>query len=349
MIKLHGVTMSPTARDRVSEVLASGWIGQGPLVDRFEAELASLWGVSAPVVTTNSGTSALELALRLCGARGRPVLSTPMTCTATNAAILNAGATIIWADVDSESGLMSPDSVRWIMENTRHEFAAIMAVSLGGRAAVTDDLRSAAMGIPIIEDAAHRLGPASLRGDYTCFSFQAIKFLTTGDGGAVIVPPDKEARARKLRWFGLERGIPGWEQFPADHGFKFHMNDISAAIGLENIPLAVAERDHRRVASDHYSTILGSMVSPYGNEFDAWNTTLLVDDPAGLAKFLEARNVEAGPVHGRNDVIPAYQSKSYTTRGLEAFSSRQINVPCGSWVTSDEIEYISDLVKEFTA
>ena len=189
-IPLFKVHMPKDVDKPLLEVLHSGYIGQGPKVEEFEKKLSQFLGTEN-VLTLNSGTSALHLALRLANVgEGDEVISTPMTCSATNEPILAAGAKIVWADVFPENGLIDPSSIeKKITKKTK----AIVGVHWGGMPFQIDEINKIALenNLKVIEDAAHALG-AEFNGtkigshsDYVCFSFQAIKHLTTVDGGAI--------------------------------------------------------------------------------------------------------------------------------------------------------------------
>jgi perosamine synthetase len=203
VIDLFRPFMSGQAKAAVAETLTPDkltgrlYIGEGPRSDEFEAAFTNYVRAPHDVVLTNSCTSALDLAAQLCGVGlGSEVITTPMTCTATNGVLANRGARIVWADVDPITGLIDPmDVARKITPKTR----AIMAVDWAGRSCDYATLRhfaeTARHGglfnpIPIIQDAAHHLGVDLSRphGDYVCWSFQAIKHMTTGDGGALLTP-----------------------------------------------------------------------------------------------------------------------------------------------------------------
>src|SRR5215472_10644213 len=237
----------------LEETLYSGQVGQGPKVAEFEAALAPIVG-NRNVLTVNSGTSALQLALRLAGVRGGSVVTTPMTCSATVLPVLAEGAAPVWADIDPATGNIDPlDAERKLRPGT----AAILAVHWGGQPCDMGALLDVGRrhGLPVIIDAAHALG-ASWSGepvgapaaDFTCFSLQAIKHITTIDGGILTTKDAADYRRGKLlRWYGIDRDaeqadarvaadIPEW-------GYKFHMNDVAATIGLaqlEYLPLVVS-------------------------------------------------------------------------------------------------------------
>ena len=157
----------------------SGQVGQGPRVEEFEAALAPVLG-NRNVLAVNSGTSALQLALRLAGVRGGSVVTTPMTCAATVLPVLAEGARPVWADIDPATGNIDPlDAERKLAPDTR----AVLAVHWGGQPCDMGALMGlgARHGVPVIVDAAHALGaswagePAgSPAADVTCFSLQAI-------------------------------------------------------------------------------------------------------------------------------------------------------------------------------
>ena len=139
------------------QVLHSGYIGQGAQVEMFESKLAKF--LDTPnVLTVNSGTSALQLALRLANiGEGDEVISTPMTCSATNEPILATGAEIVWADVFPQNGLLNPSSVE---EKITNKTKAIMCVDWGGTVCDLDRLMKIAKNnnLKLIEDAAHGFG-----------------------------------------------------------------------------------------------------------------------------------------------------------------------------------------------
>ncbi len=240
MIPLFKVAMSHTSKESVAKVLASGMIGEGPVTQQFQRSLAELFH-HEHVIPLSSCTAALSLALRLAGVGpGDEVITSPFTMVATSAAIKQAGATIRWCDVDRETLCADLDDIKEVFEPglTR----AILITCVGGL--VPRGLEElAGLEIPVILDCAHALTTTyrdkhiSHWGDYCCFSFQSIKPLTTGDGGALTVRDSGSAdRAEKLKWFGISRNaLPGVSrlrhQMTADieeWGYKYHMNDIAA-------------------------------------------------------------------------------------------------------------------------
>lgn len=210
IIPLFKVHMPRSVEEPLIETLFSGFIGQGPKVDEFESKLNEYFD-NQHVVTVNAGTSALQLALRLANiGPGDEVISTPMTCTASNMPILAAGAKIVWADVDPISGLISTDSIKSKITN---KTKAIIMVHFGGIPCDIDGINALAKnyGIKTIEDAAHAFGSEyrnqkiGNHSDFVMFSLQAIKHITTVDGGLLLCKSkkdyDRSSQAFEMVWY----------------------------------------------------------------------------------------------------------------------------------------------------
>lgn len=365
MIPLFKVLMSPSAATATAEVLNSGYIGQGPKVEAFEQRLRGHLDTSR-LVTVNSCTSALHLALHMVrNGVGGEVISTPLTCSATNFAILANGYRICWADVDPRTCNICLDSVKKkISPNTK----AVVVVHWGGqpvdliRLREIQDYCEEQFGHrpPVIEDCAHSWGseyagrPVGTFGNYAAFSFQAIKHLTTGDGGLLVCPDDGECRrAKLLRWFGLDRESSAdfrCSQNVREWGFKFHMNDIAAAIGLENFgPSLDAVRVHRENAA-YYDEALAdcpgvTLLAPTGSSA-AWIYTLRVRDRDKFKEKMATAGVAASQVHSRNDVYDCMKSFRCNLPGMDLLEKDMIAIPCGWWVTPADREYVVKIIRE---
>jgi dTDP-4-amino-4,6-dideoxygalactose transaminase len=345
MIPLFKVGMSPEAPAHVAAVLESGYIGQGAMVEAFEGALQTLLALPEPPLTTNSCTSAIDLALHLIGVGpGDAVITTPMTCTATNSPIVTRGAIPIWADVDPWTGLIDPSDVA---RKLTPRVKAIMAVDWGG--ALCDYAALKQHGLPVIQDAAHHL--ASPAGDYACYSFQAIKFLTSGDGGALWCPPDQLERARLLRWYGLDRRSSAdfrCEQNIQEAGYKYHMNDIAAAIGLANIGgVGQLIARHKENAAYYDQQLESYEVSrgPLDPASACWLYTLLETDRAGFIAHMADRGIACSPVHARNDQHTAFHFPNGPLPGVDHFASRNVAIPVGWWLSSEDRQKVVEAVR----
>ncbi len=362
--------MSPDAVNRVAAVLRSGYIGQGEQVENFETVLSDFIGKPSPL-TLNSATSGLTLALRLiCESSSEPgeILAPPITCTATNCPILANGQSIRWVDTSPVDGNMDIEDLRRkVSPNTK----AIMLVHWGGypndldeiEAVVDECYKKFGSRPAVIEDAAHALG-ASFRGkmigtsgNYCVFSFQAIKHLTCGDGGALICPTEFETeRARRLRWYGMDRS--GGDSFRCEQdvdtwGYKFHMNDISASIGLANIKLLPETLAAHRQNSEFYRASLIDVPGIRLLHQDAdrvsasWLFTLRAERRDDLKKKLDDRGIGSSPVHRRNDTYTCTrQFVRDELPGTDIMDREMLCIPVGWWVSSAQRQFIVETIRE---
>jgi dTDP-4-amino-4,6-dideoxygalactose transaminase len=196
LVKLFKHYIPKEAGKEISKLLQGDFIGQGKVVDEFEDEFCRVFK-QAFAISVNSGTAALETAYDLIGLKeGDEVISTPLTCSATNIPLLRKGVNIVWADVLEDTLTIDPWDVRSkITEKTK----AIVQVHLGGIKADVGEVQ-----IPVVSDACQALGV--FNGTYTCCSFQAIKHITTGDGGMITMRSKEDYhKAKVLRWFGIDR------------------------------------------------------------------------------------------------------------------------------------------------
>ena len=359
-IPLFKVHMPTSVGPTLLETLFSGNVTEGPKSMDFESKFGA-WIGNERTAVVNSGTSALTIALRLAGVGAdTEVVSSPLTCVATNAAALSLGARIRWADIDVTNGCIDPESVaRTVSQHTR----AILFVDWAGCPADLDALNTiaAACGAYTVEDAAHSLG-AGYRGervgnhcDFVCFSFQAIKPMTTIDGGAVACrDPAAVERARRLRWYGLDRGAhktpTRWEGDLIESGYKMHLNDVSATIGLEQLAHidGVIER-HKRNAQILIQRLRGQdhVIVPrpsVGSDPSYWVVSLRFDSPkrrSAVSEALERAGIQSSILHQRNDVYEAFQSSRAHLPNLDHLSDRILCVPCGWWLSDNDLDDIA--------
>lgn len=364
MIPLFKVFMADDVESFVMPVLRSGYIGEGPKVAQLEREFGEYIG-NPNVVATNSGTSALLMALRLAGVgHGDRVISTPQTCLATNTAILSLGAVPMWADI-LDDGTIDPDSVQrvlndWVGPRPR----AIMCVDWGGTPCKVDELK--AFGLPVIEDACQSVGSryngrhVGSDAHYACFSTQAIKHLTTGDGGFLVVNTGQGALAdaRLMKWFGLDRTKSTsmrCEQDPPLLGHKFQMNDIAASIGLANIrhlPEIIATT--KRHAEIYDTAFKNSAVVVPASDPDRqsgyWLYTVSTWDAAHFIRYMGDAGVECGKAHTRNDTKTLFRQCLHDFThlpGVSSFDRHHVCIPVGWWLTDDDVDRIVSLVANY--
>ena len=345
MIPLFKVVMSDLAKSNVAKVLDSGYIGEGTQVKQFEQELSDYIGL--PVLTVNSATSAIDLVMHMLNiGEGDEIITTPITCTATNSPGFNRGATLVWCDVNPQTGLIDPNDVaRKITSKTK----CIIAVNWGGLSPDYEKLKS--FGIPVLEDAAHggyRSNKA--RGDYIVWSTQAIKHLTTGDGGFMHTPDN--TRARLLRWYGLDRESKAdfrCSQNIVEVGYKYHMNDIAASIGLANLTmlpyLLKIHNDNARYYD--FKITNPKIVKPlWSEDHPFWLYTILVENRDAFIKYLEVKGIGSSQVHARNDKHSGFNRTRYAfeNQGVTFFDTHQVSIPVGSWLLDTDLDHIVNAV-----
>lgn len=345
MIPLMKVYMSPSASQEVAKTLNSGYIAQGPKADEFEKELQELLALPRRPLAIGTGTHALDLAYHLCGVGpGTSVISTSLTCLATNCTLVTRGAEIIWADVD-QYGRIDPEDVG---RKVRDDTVAIVAVDWSGRPCDYGALKK--FGPPVIQDGAHSLLANTEGGDYRMWSFQAVKHLTCGDGGALLTPELQAERAELLRWYGLNRKDKSnfrVHQDVVEPGYKYGMNDIAATIGLENIKTVAHRVRHHRGNARVLCKELGE---EYFDDSSYWFLPLREKNREAFVAHMRDRWIEASEAHVRNDTKAAFsrfQPEPGSLPGLEKFAQCQVNIPCGWWVGENDLDKIIDAVKQF--
>jgi dTDP-4-amino-4,6-dideoxygalactose transaminase len=375
VIPLFKVAMAEDAPHMVGDVLASGWIGQGPRVEEFEDRLRERLGTPY-LATVNCATSGLHLALHMTAGAGRvarpgeppdgEVLTTALTCTATNWPILANGLRIRWVDVDLATlNVNLDDLARKIAPATR----AIVVVHWAGYPVDLDRLRSildaaeARHGFrpAVIEDCAHAWGSTyrgerlGNHGNIAVYSFQAIKSLTTGDGGVVVFPTEELAeRAKILRWYGIDRRVPEGPRLAADipeYGFKFHMNDINATIGLANLPSVDARVARHQENAAYYDRELKGVPGlelterAEGRQSSCWLYTVLVEHRPEFEARTAERGIAVSQVHQRNDVYSVAAESRAPLPGLDRVANRMVSIPVGWWVSDADREHIVETIR----
>jgi len=362
-IPLFKVFMPESVMEPLRKVLLSGYIGEGPRVEEFERQLGPWFG-NNNVLALNNGTAALQLALRLANVGyGDDVISTAMTCSATNEPILAMGAKIVWADIDPWTGnIDSEDVARKITPKTK----AIMCVHWGGYPCDLDELNAIAAehGIKLIEDACHAFSstyrgkPIGSHSDFACFSFQAIKEMTTVDGGALVCKSEADReRGRLLRWYGIDRKSKRkdlrCEADIIEYGYKFHMNDVTAVIGLEQLKYVGKTIEKHRANAAKYNEAFKELKNvrllKYKNDrYSAyWLYTMRVNDRQKFMEYMKKAGIIVSQVHARNDAHTMFKDFRAKLPGVDEFTSEQVSIPVGWWLTDKDVAHICNAVIEY--
>ena len=347
--------------ENVVEVLKSGMIAQGPKVMEFEEKFAN-WIGAKYGIATNSGTSALHVALLACGiGEGDEVITTPFTFIASGNAIVYTGATPVFADIDLDTYTIDPDKIEdLITDKTK----AILPVQLYGQAADMDKIREIAEkhDLKIIEDAAQAHGAeyngekVGTLGDMACFSFYPTKNMTTSEGG--MITTDDEELAKKAQMF---RAHGASERYHHDEiGYNFRMTDIAAAIGLAQLNV-IDEFNNKRISNANYLNEqlkdVEGIVTPkspdnYKHVYHQYTIRVEKGNRDDWVEFLTNKGIGTG-IHYP---IPLYNQPIYKKLGIEGdcplaekAADNVISLPVHPSLTKEDLDLVVDAVKEASA
>jgi perosamine synthetase len=333
-------------------------------VKEFEDNFREVIGAPYPVAV-NSCTSALFLAVAMAGIKyGDEVITTAQTMMATSHAIIAQQARPVFTDVQYMTGNIDPNDIEHrITERTK----AILVVHWAGYPCDLDEIHAVASNhnLPVIEDAAHALG-AQYKGraigsisPYTCFSFQATKHITTGDGGMLcLTKEDKYQEAKRRRWYGIDRinrkpsvlGEAEWNV--TETGYKYHMNDIAASSGVEHLKELETIFDRRASIVKRYREELNKVpgIILFETKEDRvsanWLFTMHVEKRTDFAKAMHARGVDVSVVHLRIDRNDVFGGLRDDLPVLEKFTETHISIPLHNNLTDEEVEYVIKSIKK---
>jgi len=341
----------------LEKVLYSGYVAQGEQVELFERAFESYIG-GGHALSVNSGTAALHVGLILAGVKhGDEVISTALTAEPTNMAIKMTGAKIRYADIDPNTGVLDPTSIE---ANINEATKAIMLVDYAGVPVNVPEIKkiSTKYNIPVIQDTAQALG-AEFNGikignhfPYTAFSFQAIKHLTTIDGGMLhLSSQDDYEKGKLVRWFGIDKKRTRLDNNISFQGYKYHMNNVNATIGLlqmEDIDSIVNTYiENGQYLDQALQNIPGVELLNYypGSKPSYWLYTLKVNNRDGFIKKLAENNFQASELHKRNDWHEYLNDFHAELPILDEFYSKMVHIPCGWWVTKEDREKMATIIK----
>jgi perosamine synthetase len=367
MIPVFRPTVGSEEIEAVVEVLRSGWWGLGPKTRQFEEAFAAYVGANH-AIGMNSCTAALHLGLKVLDVAGGEVITTPMTFVSTNHAILYNNATPVFADIEADTLNIDPaDIERKLSAKTK----AIVVVHYGGHPVDLDAIRSlaATRGIPILEDAAHaagslykgkRIGSIS---DITCFSFHAVKNLATGEGGMITTQNEAfDSRLRRLRWMGINKDTwsraetdmkYSWHYEVDELGFKCHLSDMAAAIGLVQLAKLEATNKRRAEIAATYSAGFADLAwletpakRPYATSAHH-NYVIKVPKRDQLMSALQEQGIATGMHYIPNHLFPLYREWYQELPVTERVWKTLVTLPLFPDLSDAEVDHIVECVREF--
>ncbi len=348
--------------EKVTQVVKSGWIALGKEKELFEQKLAAYLDVKH-VITVNSGTAAIEVALRSLGIENREIITTTTSCSPTANAIIHSGNKPVMVDVSLEDYNIDPTKIEEkINENT----GAILPVHIYGRMADMEKIMVLAnrYNLPVIEDCAQAMG-ATLNGKMSgtfgeigCFSLNINKIITTGEGGFICTNDQEVAdMAKKIRNYG--RDPSGTDYCYTDMGHNFKFTNLQAAIGLAQLgkidDLIKARRSNvnylKELLKDVPEIILPSEKE---HEFATYFSFTILLKKAGLRnklkEFLESKNIEVRtmfrPMCDQPYYVKMFGKRIEEFPNAEKIGNDGLYVGCYPSLTKEQLNYLARCIKE---
>lgn len=357
-IPVYAPWISAEDAEEVKRVALTGWVSSsGPEVLSFEQEFASAIGVRH-AISCSSGTTALHLSMRAAGiGPGDEVIVPDLTFVATASMVAACGATPVFADVSHQDWNLSPESVhRCVSPRTR----AVVVVHLYGNPANCNEIADAAPGALIVEDVAQSCGAsrndikAGAFGAFGCFSFFGNKVITTGEGGMVVTNDEKLAsRMHFLRGHAM---APGRRYYHPELGFNYRMTGLQAALGRSQLrrlrEILLRKRRIAKLYAERLADVPELRLHPAGARsapsifwmYSILAPTLAVRDE--LMRKLQMRGIDTRPFFHPLSGLPPFAGCLADTPVSHELSQRGLNLPSGPLLTENDIDFITDVVRE---
>lgn len=367
IIRLSRSVIGEEEKAAVVRVLDRAFLGMGSEVQSFERELAAYLDTDRPVHCVNTGTSALHLAVEALGiGPGDEVLVPSITYVASFQAIAATGATPVACEVRSDTAYIDiDDAAKRVTSRTR----AIMPVHYASSVKGVDDVYSLAhsKGLRVIEDAAHAFGCrvgnglVGASGDIVCFSFDGIKNITSGEGGAVVTGDADVARyVATARLLAVENdtekrfsGERSWVFDVLHQGHRYHMSDIMAAIGRAQLKKIDQFGEIRRSLARVYQAALADIADLSLLDFDytsaiphIFPVRIANGRRDGLMDHLRANQIQCGLHYAPNHLLTYFRT-DYALPTAEMLGRELLSLPLHPLVTEQDQQRIVARVKDY--
>ena len=348
LIRLSKSLLSEIEKDAVKKVLDEGYLGMGTNVKIFENDLSVL--LKRPVVTVVNGTAALHLALQSCGiGKDDEVLVQSITYLASFQAI-SAGAKPIPCDINLDTFTIDIEDAR---KRLTSKTKAIMPVHYGGELGNYEQIYDFAKeyGLRVIEDAAHAFGTVRNNqivgsfGDIVCFSFDGIKNITSGEGGCIVSDDENVlSYARDARLLGVKNDTENrfqskrsWEFEVVNQGWRYHMSDIMAAIGIVQLSRLEEFSTKRRNIAKIYdyklkqNKFITTLTRNYDEVLPHIYPVILSKkiQRKDFQKYLLSKNIQTGIHYQPNHLLKLYKKQNYNF-----FKKYRINIQKYYFITT---------------
>lgn len=363
-IRLSKSSISQSEKDAVLKVLDKEYLGMGDEVKQFEEKIKNYLQTDMDVVCVSTGTSALHLALSALGLKeGDEVLVPSLTYIASYQAISATGATPISCEVNSNTLFIDVDDARSkITKNTK----VIMPVHYASSSKGMDKVYKLAeeLNLRVVEDAAQAFGSKragkliGVEGDIICFSFDGIKNITSGEGGAIL-STDKDfiQKVQDGRLLGVEKdtdqrysGQRSWDFDVHHQGFRYHMSNIMAAIGIVQLDRLESFRIKRQNIAKRYIEALKNIDGIEVLDFDFDEVlphifVIKVKSRTELREYLISNNIECGIHYKPNHLLSKYNDVCLPI--TEKIYENILTLPCHFDLTENEQNDVTEKIREF--
>ena len=365
-IRLFKPSVGKEELENIAKAFERSWIGLGPNVNEFEKQWAEYVGAKE-AIGLNSATAALHLALRVFGfPKGKKVLVPSLTFSSTASAVLYNDLVPVFVDSNPVTlGMDLEDMKRKYTEDV----VAVMPVHYAGHPVPMEELVPWARerGLKVIEDCAHTTGsaykgkPLGLWGDIGCYSFEEKKLMTTGDGGMMVTnQPELFKEVKAMRWVGIDKD--NWKTAKAYTdsnkdamhwfyelnilGYKYNMNDLSAAIGLAQLKKLDKFNETRGNIIEKYMEGIKDIdgiesLLPYEpHKYVYQMFGIRAEKRDDLMIYLKSKGIATGCHYTPLSVQPLFKSYGKNCPYIEKEADRFITLPLHAELTDGEVDYI---------
>lgn len=365
-IYLSSPTMHGLEMKYIQEAIDTNWVAPlGKNVDEFEKEIAAYVGVKHAAALA-SGTSALHLAIKLCGVKpGDIVICSDLTFSATVNPVSYEGGIQVFVDSEYDTWNMDPSALEIALKKYPQAKAVIVA-HLYGTPAKMDEIQALCdqYHVPLIEDAAESLGATykgrqtGTFGEYAILSYNGNKIITTSGGGMLL--SNSEEAVKKARFWATQARDPAPHYQHSEIGYNYRMSNIVAGIGRGQLPYL---DEHIRRKKEIYCTYKNGLknlpvtMNPYlaDSKPNYWLSCLLIDKKEKttyqeIMQKLEEHNVESRPIWKPMHLQPVFADKDYITKdssnnvGKDIFS-RGLCLPSDIKMTEEEQHNVINIIK----
>ena len=359
--------VSDLAKVYVNRIMDSGWIGLGHETEMFEKEFASYCGAKY-AVGTNSATSALHILFEIIGVNGKNVITTPMTFVSTNMAILYAGGIPMFYDIDPDTFILDVDSLLRNYSTRTDNIGAVVIVNYGGMVLDYDSINEIQhyLGVPIVVDNAHAAGGLDIDGyhaghfgNYNAFSFHAVKNIASSDGGAIVTNSERVYNmAKKLRWMGIDKTTydrTSDTSYNYDYsvdvvGFKYHMNDVAAAICRAHLMSLDRDNARRRENARSYRNRIHTDFLQHDIELSSNHLTVMKLDKYLSNEFIhimsERYNIHLGRHYYPNNKYGVFKKYESFSGVCDSLYNKIVTLPNHLKLTDDDVDYVVNSINE---